>query len=150
VTINIISRGIGMYAPEGRRGGEWSGIYERREIRKTDMVGGERVGGLHAKRSRHASCRSSIPFFSNSTTFFYFTAISYLILLSAFSFRHLGHLQTDNMSLQFVLVPWSLSVDKYWVVTPSPLVLRLRTSCTWSFLGGVYDSTSSSLSDLLS
>lgn len=28
-----------------------------------------------------------------------------------FSFCHFGHLQTDNMSLQFVLMPWSLSVN---------------------------------------
>jgi hypothetical protein len=118
------------------------------------MVGGEGVGGLHAKISRH-------PLFLqlhhnvrrekktlNSAVF----PLPFLcsILVSAFSFHHLGHLQTDNMSLQFVLVPWSLSVDKYRVFTPSPLVLRLRTSCTWSFLGGVYDSTSSILSDLLS
>ena len=45
----------------------------------------------------------------------------YLILVPAFSFRHLGHLQTDNMSLQFVLVPWSSSVDQYRVFAPPHL-----------------------------
>jgi len=35
-----------------------------------------------------------------------------------------GHLQTDGMYLQFVLAPWSLSVDR---AVFSPPVLRLGT-----------------------
>jgi hypothetical protein len=92
-------------------------VYERKEIRKIAMG----VGGLHAKISWHASSLPVIRSAFSPTPLTYSRAFFLkksstpslcLILVSVFSFRHLGHLQTDNMSLQFVLVPWSLSVDK--------------------------------------
>ena len=161
-TCTIVSREIGIYTPryaEGK-GGEWSGRL-RGEGDKENRHG-RRWGELLVSTARQDL---GMPTGGYLCLFFFLrlhhdvlleekiqfsslsTAIPYLTLVSVFSsFFHLGHLQTDNMSLQVVLVPWSLSVDKYRVFNTLPLVLRLRTLCTWSFLGGVYDFISSSLS----